>query len=171
MDGSSVELTLWDNAGEQEYPTLRSLSYYKSNVILLCYEAELPRRKLKKTLATWIHDISERCPSVPIILVGVISPSQDVEDETPLLTPRPELMRGVSKQGPIVGCLNCSPRTGAGVDAIFAAVCELPHSNSAFARTNGSLVRPPVLPWIMCPRGRAQITVGSYRVSTADISK
>ena len=40
LDGSEVELALWDTAGQEEYDRLRPLAYQASHVILVCYSID-----------------------------------------------------------------------------------------------------------------------------------
>lgn len=42
VDGRNVELALWDTAGQEDYDTLRPLSYPDSDVILICFALDSP---------------------------------------------------------------------------------------------------------------------------------
>lgn len=42
LDGKTVELALWDTAGQEDYDRLRPLSYPEASVILLCYSIDRP---------------------------------------------------------------------------------------------------------------------------------
>lgn len=37
VDGTAIELALWDTAGQEDFDRLRALSYADTNVVLLCY--------------------------------------------------------------------------------------------------------------------------------------
>lgn len=37
MDGTAIELALWDTAGQEDFDRLRALSYADTNIVLLCY--------------------------------------------------------------------------------------------------------------------------------------
>lgn len=41
-DGKSIELALWDTAGQEEYDRLRPLSYPESDVILIVFSIDFP---------------------------------------------------------------------------------------------------------------------------------
>lgn len=41
-EGPTVELTLWDTAGQEEFDKLRSLSYADTHVVVLCFSADNP---------------------------------------------------------------------------------------------------------------------------------
>lgn len=37
VDGTAIELALWDTAGQEDFDQLRALSYADTNIVLLCY--------------------------------------------------------------------------------------------------------------------------------------
>lgn len=41
VDGTAIELALWDTAGQEDFDRLRSLSYADTNVVLLCFSVSL----------------------------------------------------------------------------------------------------------------------------------
>jgi small GTP-binding protein len=42
FEGKTVELALWDTAGQEEYDRLRPLSYPESDVILIVFSIDFP---------------------------------------------------------------------------------------------------------------------------------
>ena len=42
FEGKTVELALWDTAGQEEYDRLRPLSYPESHVILIVFSVDFP---------------------------------------------------------------------------------------------------------------------------------
>ena len=42
MDGKSVQLALWDTAGQEDYERLRPLAYSKAHVILIAFSVDTP---------------------------------------------------------------------------------------------------------------------------------
>lgn len=42
MDGKSVQLALWDTAGQEDYERLRPLAYSKAHVILIGFSVDSP---------------------------------------------------------------------------------------------------------------------------------
>ena len=42
MDGKSVQLALWDTAGQEDYERLRPLAYSKAHVILIGFSVDTP---------------------------------------------------------------------------------------------------------------------------------
>ncbi|KAL7736911.1 hypothetical protein ACLKA6_008786 [Drosophila palustris] len=69
VEGSQVELALWDTAGQEDYDRLRLLSYPDTDVIVMCFSIDLPD-SLENIQDKWIPEVKHFCPNVPIILVG-----------------------------------------------------------------------------------------------------
>lgn len=42
VDGKSVQLALWDTAGQEDYERLRPLAYAKAHVILVAFSVDTP---------------------------------------------------------------------------------------------------------------------------------
>ncbi|KFZ05722.1 hypothetical protein V501_08070 [Pseudogymnoascus sp. VKM F-4519 (FW-2642)] len=70
VDGKSVQLALWDTAGQEDYERLRPLAYSKAHVILIGFAIDTPD-SLDNVKHKWVEEANERCPGVPIILVGL----------------------------------------------------------------------------------------------------
>ena len=69
VEGKTVELALWDTAGQEDYDRLRPLSYPDTDVILMCFSIDSPD-SLENIPEKWTPEVKHFCPSVPIILVG-----------------------------------------------------------------------------------------------------
>lgn len=69
VDGQTVNLQLWDTAGQEDYDRLRPLAYPNTDVFILCFSltSETSLRNIK---AKWYPEIREHCPQIPIVLVG-----------------------------------------------------------------------------------------------------
>lgn len=126
VDGKSVQLALWDTAGQEDYERLRPLAYNKAHVILIGFGIDSPD-SLENVKAKWAEEARERCPKVPLILVGL---KKDLR-ENPMA--REEMRRRgwrfvSSREGAemrdAIGArkyLECSSLTGDGVDDVFEA--------------------------------------------------
>ncbi|WVW78191.1 hypothetical protein I302_100142 [Kwoniella bestiolae CBS 10118] len=70
VDEQTVELSLWDTAGQEDFDRLRSLSYADTHVVMVCFSVDSPV-SLENTESKWIHEVNEFCPGVKIILVAL----------------------------------------------------------------------------------------------------
>jgi len=65
----TIELGLWDTAGQEEYDRLRPLSYANANVFLICFSLVNPI-SFENITAKWHPEVMHFCPNVPLVLVG-----------------------------------------------------------------------------------------------------
>jgi len=72
VDGATINLSLWDTAGQEEYDQLRPLSYPNSNIFLLCFSVISPN-SFDNIRSKWIGELQQHAPLVPVILVGTKS--------------------------------------------------------------------------------------------------
>ena len=68
----TIELALWDTAGQENYARLRPLSYRAADVVLITFALN-DRESLNAVTHTWLPEVHEYCPKVPILLVGTKS--------------------------------------------------------------------------------------------------
>lgn len=126
VDGKSVQLALWDTAGQEDYERLRPLAYHKAHVILIGYAVDTPD-SLENVTNKWVEEAHELCPDVPIILVGL---KMDLRDDPEareemrkksLPFVQSERAEAVARQIGAKKYLECSALTGEGVDDVFEA--------------------------------------------------
>ncbi|KAH8906727.1 ras-domain-containing protein [Coniochaeta sp. PMI_546] len=70
--GKTVELALWDTAGQEEYDRLRPLSYPETDLIFVCFAIDCPN-SLENVMDKWYPEVLHFCPYTPLILVGLKS--------------------------------------------------------------------------------------------------
>lgn len=129
VENKSVELALWDTAGQEDYDRLRPLSYPDTDVILMCFSIDSPD-SLENIPEKWVPEVKHFCPNVPIVLVGN---KRDLRNDDYTIR---ELSR--SKQSPVTytegdqmasrigakGYLECSALTKEGVRQVFEAATK-----------------------------------------------
>ncbi|KAK5996998.1 GTP-binding protein rhoC [Cladobotryum mycophilum] len=121
--GKTVELALWDTAGQEEYDRLRPLSYPETDLIFVCFAIDCPN-SLDNVMDKWYPEVLHFCPYTPLILVGLKSDLRYKKScidmlKTQGLTPvTTEQGMAVSKK---MGAqyMECSSKEMRGVDEIF----------------------------------------------------
>ncbi|KAM1196665.1 hypothetical protein ACFX2I_008372 [Malus domestica] len=69
VNGSTVNLGLWDTAGQEDYNRLRPLSYRGADVFILAFSL-ISKASYENVSKKWIPELKHYAPGVPIILVG-----------------------------------------------------------------------------------------------------
>jgi Rho family protein len=125
VDNKSVELSLWDTAGQEEFDRLRSLSYDNTHAIMLCFSVD-SLQSLENVETKWKTEIEENCPGVKIVLVALkcdLREAQDDEDEDPHepKAPMVEYKQGLeaAKNIKALRYLECSAMKNRGVKEAF----------------------------------------------------
>ncbi|KAL8894305.1 MAG: hypothetical protein Q9192_004435 [Flavoplaca navasiana] len=121
--GKTVELALWDTAGQEEYDRLRPLSYPETDLIFVCFAIDCPN-SLENVMDKWYPEVLHFCPTTPLILVGLKSDLRTKRVcidllKTQGLTPvTPEQGQRVARQMGAV-YVECSSKELKGVDDVF----------------------------------------------------
>lgn len=71
-NGESLELSLWDTAGQEDFDRLRPLSYGNTDVFLLCFSVVDPV-SFGNVFDKWLPELRHYSPSAAVILVGTKS--------------------------------------------------------------------------------------------------
>lgn len=150
IDGQSVQLSLWDTAGQEEFDRLRSLSYSDTHCIMLCFSIDSPD-SLENVQSKWVGEIADHCEGVKLVLVALkcdLRSNEDTHDHEYNNANEDELFNPYSQSNPYqqqkrlisydeglavakkVGALRyleCSAKKNRGVNEAFseAARCAL----------------------------------------------
>ncbi|KAG4979434.1 hypothetical protein JHK82_032685 [Glycine max] len=114
VDGSTVNLGLWDTAGQEDYNRLRPLSYRGADVFLLAFSL-ISRASYENVAKKWIPELRHYAPGVPIILVGT---KLDLRDDKQFFQDHPGAVPITTAQGEelrkLIGApvyIECSSKT------------------------------------------------------------
>ncbi|CCG21309.1 Rho3 GTPase [Candida orthopsilosis Co 90-125] len=138
IDGQSVQLSLWDTAGQEEFDRLRSLSYSDTHCIMLCFSVDSPD-SLENVQSKWVGEIADHCEGVKLVLVALkcdLRNDEDVENQNQQLTqdnPYSSQKRLISyDQGLAVAkrinasrYLECSAKKNRGVNEAFSEAARV----------------------------------------------
>lgn len=80
IDGQSIQLSLWDTAGQEEFDRLRSLSYSDTHCIMLCFSIDLPD-SLENVQSKWVGEIADHCEGVKLVLVALKCDLRSTEED------------------------------------------------------------------------------------------
>lgn len=120
----TIELGLWDTAGQEEYDRLRPLSYANANVFLVCFSVVNPV-SFENVSAKWFPEVMHFCPEVPQLLVGT---KMDLRrDENTLKKLRdanqvpisPEQGLELAKKIKAIKYMECSAKSGENLKSVF----------------------------------------------------
>jgi len=120
----TIELGLWDTAGQEEYDRLRPLSYANANVFLVCFSVVNPV-SYENISSKWIPELIHFCPDVPSILVGTKIDLRGEESALEKLRKQgqqpttPEQGQQLAKKIKALKYLECSAKTGENLKQVF----------------------------------------------------
>ncbi|KAM5331090.1 transforming protein RhoA-like isoform 1-T1 [Glossophaga mutica] len=145
VDGQSVELALWDTAGQEDYHRLRALAYPNTDVVLMCFSIASPT-SLENIPETWTPEVKQFCPDVPILLVGNKkdlrhSPHMQWKLSRVRQEPvKPEQGRAMARRIGAFGYAECSAKTKDGVREVFEMATRAALQASHGRQKSGCLV-------------------------------
>ncbi|KAF2322729.1 hypothetical protein GH714_029648 [Hevea brasiliensis] len=127
VDGSTVNLGLWDTAGQEDYNRLRPLSYRGADVFLLAFSL-ISKASYENVAKKWIPELRHYAPGVPIILVGT---KLDLRDDKQFFIDHPGATPITTAQGEelrkLIGApvyIECSSKTQQETLAVVLKVLE-----------------------------------------------
>ncbi|KAJ0053690.1 rac-like GTP-binding protein RAC2 isoform X2 [Pistacia vera] len=122
VDGQTVNLGLWDTAGQEDYNRLRPLSYRGADVFLLAFSL-ISRPSYENIAKKWVPELRHYAPSVPIVLVGTkLDLREDRQfqlDYPGACTISTEQGQELKKQIGALAYVECSSKTQQNVKAVF----------------------------------------------------
>ncbi|XP_039064665.1 rac-like GTP-binding protein RAC13 [Hibiscus syriacus] len=128
VDGNTVNLGLWDTAGQEDYNRLRPLSYRGADVFLLAFSL-ISKASYENIYKKWIPELRHYAPNVPVVLVGT---KLDLRGDKDYLNDHPGSTAISTAQGEelkkMIGAvtyIECSSKTQQNVKAVFDAAIKV----------------------------------------------
>ncbi|CAF1085903.1 unnamed protein product [Rotaria sordida] len=130
VDGKTIDLALFDTAGQEDFDRLRPLSYPDTSVVLICFSADSPV-SATSVIEKWIPEVRHFCGQCPVILVAckkdlrrdpqtIAKLKQD--GERPVTT---DVGRQIAMQIKADAYMECSAKTREGVQELFVHAAHL----------------------------------------------
>lgn len=114
VDGQSVELSLWDTAGQEEFDKIRLLSYEDTHVFMLCFSVE-NRDSLQNIQDKWLEEVLEHSVYSKIVLVALKCDLRQEKRNTILYEEGLEMAKNINA----IRYLECSAKHNRGVKECF----------------------------------------------------
>ncbi|KAF1873386.1 hypothetical protein Lal_00027424 [Lupinus albus] len=128
VNGSIVNLGLWDTAGQEDYNRLRPLSYRGADVFILAFSL-ISKASYENVSKKWIPELKHYAPGVPIILVGT---KLDLRDDKQFCIDHPGAVPITAAQGEELrklinapAYIECSSKTQENVKGVFDAAIRV----------------------------------------------
>ncbi|XP_039123344.1 rac-like GTP-binding protein 7 [Dioscorea cayenensis subsp. rotundata] len=128
VDGSTVNLGLWDTAGQEDYNRLRPLSYRGADVFLMAFSL-ISKASYENIHKKWVPELKHYSPNVPIVLVGT---KLDLRDDLQFLSDHQSVTPISTAQGEelkrmigAVAYIECSSKTQQNVKTVFDAAIRV----------------------------------------------
>ncbi|XP_024969997.1 rac-like GTP-binding protein 3 isoform X2 [Cynara cardunculus var. scolymus] len=115
VESTTVNLGLWDTAGQEDYNRLRPLSYRGADVFVLAFSL-VSRASYENILKKWIPELQHFAPGVPVVLAGTKL------GLVPVTTAQGEELR---KQMGAAYYIECSSKTQQNIKAVFDAAIRV----------------------------------------------
>ena len=138
-EGRTLNLGLWDTAGQEDYDRIRPLSYPSTDVFLICFSLVSPA-SYENIRTKWFPEVTHYCPNASLLLVGTkldlrADPSsvQNLQDKklVPVTTAQGEKL---CKEIKAVKYLECSALSRQGLNEIFQEAIKVVLSRQSSTR-------------------------------------
>lgn len=129
-NGEIVNLNLWDTAGQEDYDSVRSLSYSNVNIFLVAFSL-VSSTSLENIQNKWVSEIKNYSPDAIRVLVGTKKDLRDDEDQVMQIRARgldniveTEEGERVCKELKLNSYYECSALTQEGLNELFEAAIK-----------------------------------------------
>ncbi|EDR21923.1 RAC GTPase, putative [Entamoeba dispar SAW760] len=138
IDKETISLGLWDTAGQEEFDSLRPLSYPGTDIFLLCF-AVIYEPSFQNLKEKWQPEVKQHCPSAALMMVGTKIDLRDNAAEVKKITDQglqvisPEKGQQMATELNCVKYMECSALTRKGLKEVFETAVKYVLENNAAA--------------------------------------
>jgi len=124
VEGKEVNFSLWDTAGQEAYARIRTLSYQKTDIFLLCFSV-VNRTSKENVTETWVPELTHHSPKTPFILVGTKIDLRGSDKIAKSEIISAEEGQQLAKEIKALRYMECSALTRQGLKEVFDAAITL----------------------------------------------
>lgn len=121
-DDTTVELALWDTAGQEDYSHIRPLSYQDAHVFLICFAVD-NRDSFENVEAKWVPEMRHYCANVPYVIVGCKSDLRQDTAKAANAVSQQEATAMAQKVGALA-YIECSAKNNDNIEAVFERAAD-----------------------------------------------
>jgi small GTP-binding protein len=114
-EDTTLRIVLFDTVGQEKLVSLRKRYYTGAHGAVVVFD--VTRKETYEHIENWIKEVRERCPDVPIIIVGN---KTDLEDER--VVSYDEVIKKWGEEGYTI--LESSAKLGEGVEDIYTIIAK-----------------------------------------------
>jgi len=125
IEGTPIDLVLFDTAGDSEYDSIRPLNYASTDLFLICFSIVNPK-SAQSVLEKWVKEIRGKCPDSPLLVVGTKIDLRDNPNEVKACKDDSGMDPISKEQGILLAehigahkYVECSALTQTGLSAVF----------------------------------------------------
>ncbi|PVD25889.1 hypothetical protein C0Q70_13553 [Pomacea canaliculata] len=127
-------MELIDTAGQETYDRLRTLSYYDTDIFVVCFSVGSVDSFIN-IRSRWLPELRDYRPDTPFLLVGTQSDLRETRDGGAEALVSSHKAKRLARKLGAIGYVECSALTGHGLDRVFwqATACAVqPQKKSKF---------------------------------------
>lgn len=133
VDGATVDIEIWDTAGQEEYESIRTRSYVAADVFIVTFSIE-SRSSFENAKTKWLHEVVAHAPDAALIGVGA---KADLREDDGVLAEMKSLGSPVMEYQEYASALEqrgvkyyceCSALKNSNLDKVFDLVIQAHHA-------------------------------------------
>jgi len=124
FNGLTINLELWDTAGQEGYARIRPLAYANCDVFVICFDVT-NRVSLENVKKIWTPELKSHCKDVPLVLVGTkIDLRMDKSTSKGVASTDRKAGENMATEVKAVKYLECSALTQDGLKDVFECAVQ-----------------------------------------------